>query len=146
MKKSLRDRTAIVGVGNTPFGALYRNLDPERSPYDLGADAFVEALADAGLSKSDIDGVLVCRIPDYGRMCEVMGIRYPRFVNVMQAGGRMASVTVQYAASVDFGSGTWRPVSGYVTSTSGGYDVRVVEARTALVDRTCVENPAGPGC
>ena len=55
-------------------------------------------------------------------------------------------VTVQYAASVDFGSGTWRPVSGYVTSTSVGYGVRVVEARTALVDRTCVENPAGPGC
>ena len=56
------------------------------------------------------------------------------------------SVTVQYAASVDFGSGTWRPVTGYVTATSGGYDVRVVEARTALVDETCVENPGGPGC
>ncbi len=56
------------------------------------------------------------------------------------------SVTVQYAASVDFGSGTWRPVTGLVTATSGGYDVRVVEARTALVDQTCVENPAGPGC
>jgi acetyl-CoA acetyltransferase len=98
MKGSLRDKTAIVGVGNTPFSALYRNLDPERSPYDLGADAFVEALADAGLKKSDVDGVLVCRVPDYGRMCEVLGIRYPRFVNLMQAGGRMASVTVQYAA------------------------------------------------
>ncbi|MCR2809191.1 MULTISPECIES: hypothetical protein [unclassified Microbacterium] len=56
------------------------------------------------------------------------------------------SVTVQYAAYVDFGSGTWRPVTGYVTATDGGYDVRVVEARTALVDRTCAENPAGPGC
>lgn len=56
------------------------------------------------------------------------------------------SVTVQYAASVDFGSGTWRPVTGFVSATSGGYDVRVVEARTALVDRTCAENPAGPGC
>src|SRR5687768_7723514 len=71
MKSSLRDRTAVVGVGNTPFGALYRNLDPERSPYNLGAEAFVEALADSGLKKSDIDGVLVCRVPDYGRMCEV---------------------------------------------------------------------------
>ena len=56
------------------------------------------------------------------------------------------SVSVQYAASVDFGSGTWRPVAGYVTATTTGYDVRVVEARTALVDRTCVENPRGPGC
>ena len=56
------------------------------------------------------------------------------------------SVTVQYAASVDFGSGTWRPVAGYVTATTGGYGVRVVEVRTALVDRTCLENPRGPGC
>lgn len=56
------------------------------------------------------------------------------------------SVTVQYAASVDFGSGTWRPVTGYVSATTGGYGVRVVEARTALVDRTCLENPSGPGC
>jgi hypothetical protein len=27
----LRDRTAIVGVGTTPFGALYRDLDSERT-------------------------------------------------------------------------------------------------------------------
>jgi acetyl-CoA acetyltransferase len=98
MNPAFRDKTAIVGVGNTPFGALYRDLDPERSPYELGATAFVEALADAGLKKSDIDGVLVCRIPSYARMCEVLGIRYPRFVNVMEAGGRQASLTVQFAS------------------------------------------------
>ncbi|GAA5097569.1 hypothetical protein GCM10025760_31770 [Microbacterium yannicii] len=56
------------------------------------------------------------------------------------------SVTVEYAASVDFGSGTWRPVAGVVRSQAAGYDVRVVEVRTALVDRTCVEDPTGPGC
>jgi hypothetical protein len=57
-----------------------------------------------------------------------------------------ASVTVLYSAAVDFGAGRWRPVAGYVEATTGGYDIRVVEARTALVDRTCVENPSGPGC
>ena len=56
------------------------------------------------------------------------------------------SVTVEYAASVNFGSGTWRPVTGSVTASTGGYDVQVVEARTALVDKTCAENPRGPGC
>ena len=45
-----------------------------------------------------------------------------------------------------FRIGHWRPVTGLVTATSGGYDVRVVEARTALVDQTCGENPGGPGC
>jgi hypothetical protein len=56
------------------------------------------------------------------------------------------SVTVEYEASVDFGSGTWRPVPGVVRAQAAGYGVRVVEVRTALVDRTCVEDPTGPGC
>jgi hypothetical protein len=53
---------------------------------------------------------------------------------------------VLYSASVDFGSGLWRPVPGFVEATTGGYDVRVVEVHTGLVDKTCVENPHGPGC
>lgn len=56
------------------------------------------------------------------------------------------TVTVEYAASVDFGNGSWRPVPGAVRATGAGYDVRVVEVRTALVDSTCVEEPSGPGC
>ncbi|MCR2811470.1 hypothetical protein [Microbacterium sp. zg.Y1084] len=63
-----------------------------------------------------------------------------------QRGTYTASVTVRYAAAVDFGTGTWREVPGFVDATTGGYDVRVVEVLTALVDRTCIENPAGPGC
>lgn len=55
------------------------------------------------------------------------------------------SVTVQYAPSVDFGGG-WRTVPGFVSASAGGYEVQVVEVRTALVDRTCAENPSGPGC
>jgi len=57
-----------------------------------------------------------------------------------------ASVTVRYTAAVDFGSGAWREVPGYVEATAGAYGVRVVEVLTALVDRTCIEDPTGPGC
>ncbi len=92
------DSTAIVGVGNTSFSALYGQVDRDRSAFALGAEAFVAALADSGLAKSEIDGVLVCRIPDYARMCDILGIRHPRFVNVLEAGGRQASLTVQYAS------------------------------------------------
>ena len=92
------DATAIVGVGNTSFAQLYSNLDRDRGAFALGAEAFVAALADSGLERGEIDGVLVCRIPDYARMCEILGIRYPRFVNVLEAGGRQASLTVQYAS------------------------------------------------
>ncbi|MBW9108809.1 hypothetical protein [Microbacterium ureisolvens] len=67
--------------------------------------------------------------------------------HVYQARGTYpVSVTVEYEASVDFGSGTWRPVPGVVRAEAAGYGVRVVEVRTALVDRTCVEDPTGPGC
>ncbi|MFG6401100.1 hypothetical protein [Microbacterium sp. P04] len=56
-----------------------------------------------------------------------------------------ASVAVEYAAAVDFGTG-WLPVIGAVTTPGGTTPVTVYEARTALVDRTCGENPSGPGC
>lgn len=55
------------------------------------------------------------------------------------------SVTVQYTAAVDFGLG-WQVVPGYVSASAGGYDVQVLEARTALVEKTCLENRGGPGC
>ena len=56
------------------------------------------------------------------------------------------SVTVEYAASVDFGSGAWHAVPGVVRAAGPGYGVRIVEARTALVDRTCAEDSSAAGC
>ena len=56
------------------------------------------------------------------------------------------SVTVEYAASVDFGNGAWRTVPGVVRAEGPGYGVRVVEVRTALVARTCAEDSSAPGC
>jgi len=47
--QAFKDSVAVVGVGNTNFGAMYRDLDPERSSYIIGAYALKEALADAGL-------------------------------------------------------------------------------------------------
>jgi hypothetical protein len=52
---------------------------------------------------------------------------------------------VRYSAAVDFGNG-WIPVPGYVERPTGAASVEVVEVRTALVDRTCLEDPTGPGC
>lgn len=62
------------------------------------------------------------------------------------AGSYRAGVRVVYSAAVDFGTGSWRPVTGSVTSAASFYDVRVVEVRTGLVQRTCAEQPLGPGC
>lgn len=97
MPAELRDRTAIVGVGNTRFGALYRNLDPERSPYELAAEALQAALDDAGLKKEDVDGLIGVRVPSYARLADVLGMRHPRLINTYEGSGRMSGVALQTA-------------------------------------------------
>ncbi len=94
---AIRDRAAIVGIGTTNFGAVYRDLDPERSAYDLGLEALRNALDDAGLAKTDIDGLIVVRIPGYTHFAEMLGLPQLRLVNVLEGGGRMAGVALQYA-------------------------------------------------
>ncbi len=56
-----------------------------------------------------------------------------------------ATVTVNYAASVNFGDGVWRGVIGTVASSST-YDLRVYQPKSALVNNTCLEKPDGVGC
>ena len=84
--------TAVVGVGTTTFGKL-----PGLETYDLGAWALKEALYDCGLKASDIDGVIVSRIPDYQRFCESFSLN-PRFALTTPGQGRMSGVSIQIAA------------------------------------------------
>ena len=83
---------AVAGVGLTPFGRL-----PGHTTYDLGAWALREALADSGLSRTDLDGLIVSRIPDYQRMGEMLGID-PRYAAVTPGQGRMSGASIQMAA------------------------------------------------
>lgn len=50
---TIRDRAAIVGIGQTPFG---RSLG--RSEYDMAIEAILAACDDAGISPRAIDGVV----------------------------------------------------------------------------------------
>lgn len=54
-------------------------------------------------------------------------------------------VTVRYAAEIEFGTG-WTPITGEVRSPGPTQDVRILEARTALVAHTCTTTPTSPGC
>jgi hypothetical protein len=56
-----------------------------------------------------------------------------------------ATVTVHYTAEVDIGGG-WFPVAGELAIDGTARQIRVYEAETALVARTCVEQPTAPGC
>ncbi len=67
--RSLSNRAAVIGVGNTAYGNF-----PETDEYGLAAQAFRQALDDCGLKKEAIDGLVTCRIPYSARMGEVLGI------------------------------------------------------------------------
>ncbi|HSV80471.1 MAG TPA: thiolase family protein [Ramlibacter sp.] len=50
---NLRGQVAVVGIGETPQGRL-----PGKTSYDLYVDAAEQAIKDAGLKKSQIDGLI----------------------------------------------------------------------------------------
>lgn len=93
----VRDQVAIVGIGATQFGALYRQRDATRSDYDLAAQAFSAALDDAGMAKDEVDGLLTARVRSYQHMADVLGIRRPRLCYGLDGAGRMSAVAVQAA-------------------------------------------------
>ncbi len=60
-------------------------------------------------------------------------------------GSYSVTASVRYAVDVDFGNG-WIPVAGLLAVPAGSTTIEVFEAHTALVDRTCIEDPRGVGC
>lgn len=89
---------AIVGVGATPQGKL-----PGATPLGLQVDAFRLALADAGLRKDEVDGLLTMpgtTTPEgarnYLRLGEALGLA-PRFTASLSMGGATALVLMQLA-------------------------------------------------
>jgi acetyl-CoA acetyltransferase len=85
---SLRNRAAIVGVATTRYGSF-----PDTDEYGLAAQAFRGALEDSGLTRDDIDGLVVCRIPSYARMGEVLGLD-PRWSMTLPPHGRMSGIGI----------------------------------------------------
>ena len=101
MSGSFPSGVAVAGVGDIDYGKLYqvKNLPEPRDPYELGAEAFKNALDDAGLKKEDIDGVLCVRdIKKYEYFCYKVGIDKPRLVNGLESSGRQSGIALQYAA------------------------------------------------
>jgi acetyl-CoA acetyltransferase len=89
--------TAIVGIGATEQGQL-----PGQSPEELAVRASVLALADAGLDKSAIDGLITCKAPltTHGTdesMGPLLGIN-PAYSTTLDYG--MAGFSLHLAASV----------------------------------------------
>ena len=90
----MRDRCAIVGVGNT---AYTRGTD--RSTLELHLEACLNALADAGLAPSDVDGVMPSATA--GRTAEDfianLGLRDLAVSSITRMGGASTIAAIQSA-------------------------------------------------
>lgn len=94
MKTTLpRSAAAVAGIGSTRFGLL-----SGQTSYSLGAAALREALDDAALRADDIDGLIVCRIPDYQRFGEINGLN-PVLALPLPGQGRMSAVAIETAVA-----------------------------------------------
>ena len=95
MPTSIRDRCAIVGVGQTRMGRL-----PGFSQFGLLAEAIKSALEDAGLTFKDVDAVLTKSDKVWGlnwQIAQMMGINLS-FGNTAYSGGESNASQVQLAA------------------------------------------------
>lgn len=94
-----RRAVAVVGVGQTDFGALYAHKDAHRDETALGIEALNLALADAGLRKEDVDGLLTSRI-GYEFTADSLGMPNLRIINGMEGSGRMSGMSFLTAVSL----------------------------------------------
>lgn len=88
--------TAIVGLGMTPMGKIYG-----RTTADFAAEAIALALEDAGLEKSDVDGLLLNgngNLDMDPRLQWALGFEDLSLMSSMRAYGSSVGSMVQYAS------------------------------------------------
>jgi acetyl-CoA acetyltransferase len=82
----LRGTVALVGVGTTAQGEL-----PGRSANEIAVEAFQLALADAGVAKGAVDGLITCKAFGSGEGIDTQI-------------GALAGLEPRYAATLDYGT------------------------------------------
>ena len=100
---TIKDKTAIVGIGWTKFGSVKRPL-PE-SQYTLACRAIKAAIDDAGLTLKDIDGIMRFSFGsnDPVRLADSLGLNLRFFGKSMYGGGGGCACVAQAAAAVHAG-------------------------------------------
>lgn len=101
MTQTIRDRTAIVGLGSTPY--YKRGQSEPQTLEELVAKAILAALDDAGLKPKDVDGFAYFAGGfDSGLLAEMLGIPEIRFTATLTGtgGGSAGCVGLGAAAIV----------------------------------------------
>jgi acetyl-CoA acetyltransferase len=101
MSRTLKRQAVIAGVAQTELGML-----PGRCAMDLNAEAALAAVADAGVTMDDVDGILVfgSRVEEHPRfhamVAEHLGMPWKRFTDMTKTGGASSASAVRTAASL----------------------------------------------
>jgi acetyl-CoA acetyltransferase len=98
MTPEMAGRTAIVGIGQTEFSKA-----AERSETQLAAEAIVSALADAGMTSADVDGIVSYTIDPVEETELVRSVGFPEIAyssRVPYGGGGSQGVLLHAAAAV----------------------------------------------
>jgi acetyl-CoA acetyltransferase len=93
--RSLSGRAAIAGIGATEF-----SKESGRSELQLSCEAVLDALADAGLTTADVDGLVTFTMDNSAEIAVAreLGLGDLRFFSRINYGGGAACGTVQQAA------------------------------------------------
>ncbi len=101
MNRNTPPEVAVVGIGDTDYVVDHARVRKGEKPYDsfgYAAVAFNRALDDAGLRRSDIDGLIVGPTTAYERMGEVLGLN-------VRWGGQADAMTAVLEACLAIESG-----------------------------------------
>src|SRR5258707_2628031 len=123
MAWNLRNKVAIVGIGQTAFTRPGRS---GRSAFDMALEATLKACEDAGLQPSDLDGFVTYGIEtsDPYTIAQTLGIDKTNFMDRYPGGGESLAATIHHAAMAIYaGAATnvlaYRSLSGRLISVSG---------------------------
>ncbi len=101
MSSSLRDRAAIVGIGQTEF-----SKESGRTELQLACESVLAAITDAGLTPADVDGLVTFTLDTSEEMEVARNVGIPSlsmFARIPYGGGASAGTVMQAAMAVATG-------------------------------------------
>ena len=98
MRMTIRDETAVVGVGATPYWKRGQSL-PE-TPLSMACTAILAALDDAGLTVKDLDGFAIYSSScDPAQVASMLGVPEVRFAATLTSGGGGSAGSIGLASA-----------------------------------------------